>query len=75
MIPLGRLKEGVRFVQPDLGIRGTVVKTNDCRVHVRIDAEKAQTVEFESRGKRVKFTRIVERVADWAPGTPVLVEL
>lgn len=61
------LDPGTRFIVPELGLSGVLVKANDCRAVVRLD--KAQTeVEFiDKDGEHRKFKTGASRETSWTP--------
>lgn len=70
--PLNQLPPGTRFLQPELGITGTLLMVNDCRARVRID-QPQQLVEFTgSDGSTRTFRASRNHETSWAP--TVLVE-
>lgn len=64
---LDSLQPGDRFLQPDLGLIGTVLKVNFCRVYVHIDGP-SKLVEFEDRS----FTAKSGQNDNWAPSVNVV---
>ena len=65
--PLNQLPPGTRFLQPELGITGTLLMVNDCRARVRID-QPQQLVEFTgSDGSTRTFRASRNHDTSWAP--------
>ena len=54
--PLFQLSPGTRFLQPDLGITGTLVMVNECRARVRLD-QPVEEVEFTGPDGRPRSFR------------------
>ena len=66
------LKPGAAFVQPETGIRGTLVHANECRAHVKLEGEEQRSVEVTNRdGSKREFTVARTRFSDWSPNTLV----
>lgn len=73
MILLRHLRPGTRFVQPDLGLHGTLLSVNDCRAHVALD-QPAKAVEITDRnGNTRQFVARRTNTTSWTPTTPVVV--
>lgn len=65
--PLNQLPPGTRFLQPELGITGTLLMINECRARVRID-QPQQLVEFTGPdGSARSFRASRNHETSWAP--------
>lgn len=65
--PLNQLPPGTRFLQPELGITGTLLMVNECRARVRID-QPQQLVEFTGPdGSSKSFRASRNHETSWAP--------
>ncbi|GIX04938.1 MAG: hypothetical protein KatS3mg114_0807 [Planctomycetaceae bacterium] len=65
--PLNQLSPGTRFLQPELGITGTLLMVNECRARVRID-QPQQLVEFTgSDGSTKSFRASRNHETSWTP--------
>ena len=70
---LGQLEAGTRFRVDELGLTGALVKANECRAVVRLDAA-VETVEFIDRsGAANEFVRRHCREISWSPAVLVTV--
>jgi hypothetical protein len=68
---LQHLKPGTRFRLDELGTMGVLVKANECRAVVRLDAP-VETVEFvDGHGAQREFVRCRTHETSWSPNVLV----
>jgi len=67
MPPLLHLEPGTRFLQPDLGLTGTLVRVNECSAMVRVDGQE-RVVEFVGQdGHPREFKCNRTSLVAWSP--------
>lgn len=73
-VAIGNLPPGTRFLLPQVGITGTLIRSNLCRAHVKIDGVQDKTVTVHDKNGNEK-TFVVKRTreTDWSPAVLVQV--